>query len=389
MTKPVRHGTRAGRFDVVGLLEELVHIDSRNSRLSPDSPGEGPLAAFVADTMAAHGLRTGIQEVAPGRPNVLVRLDGTPGVPTLVFEAHLDTVPLPPAGIRVRRENGRLYGRGSCDTKGSLAAMMAAMIELADSDVPHSSIILAGTADEEATMMGAAALVDQLPDVLGAVVGEPTSLRPVRAHNGFIRVAVRAEGVTAHSSKAHLGANAVLDASRAVVALADTVGAELAQRGHALIGPALLTPTMIKGGVAPNVVPDSCEVIIDRRLAPGEVVADALAAIRETLAAVKAEGRLWLDEPTVALAGVETDANHPLVRTLSEAVDQVVGEGAQAIGVTYSTDACRLGPAGVDCVIFGPGSIDQAHTDDEWVELAQVEQAVDILARCAQLAVTS
>jgi len=326
-------------------------------------------------------------DALPGRPNVIAILPGSPGAPNLLFEAHLDTVPCPAGGIGFRIDEQRIYGRGSCDTKASLAAMMVALVRLASSGERRATVLLAGVVDEEATMKGAAALVSVVPPVLGAVIGEPTSLLPIRAHNGFIRVKLHAHGRAAHSSKAHLGHNAVVDASRAVVALTDTLGRDLRERGHQLIGPALLTPTMISGGIAPNVVPDGCEVTLDRRLSPGEVVQDALDEIRAAVDAVPTEGTLCLGEPSVGLAGVETPADHPLVVMLSRAIGEVLGQEHEAGGVPFSTDACRLGGVGgIDCVVFGPGSIDQAHTDDEWVERREVELAVPILVRLAQLA---
>lgn len=382
------HGVKVSVVDVVGLLEMLVTIDSQNPSLQPDSPGEGPLARYVADWLEGHGIDVSLHDVLPDRPNVIATLPGSPGAPTLLFEAHLDTVPCPPGGIGLRREEGRMHGRGTCDTKASLAAMMAALVDLADRDQPRATVILAGAVDEEFMMQGAAALVDSVPPVLGAVIGEPTSLLPIRAHNGFIRVKLHAHGRAAHSSKAHLGQNAVVDASRAIVALADSLGEDLRTRGgHRLIGPALLTPTMVRGGIAGNVVPDACEVTLDRRLAPGERVQDALDEIRIAIEAVPTEGALCLAEPSIGLPGVETPADHPLVALLTRAIADVLGDERDVGGVPYSTDACRLGGVGgIDCVVFGPGSIDQAHTDHEWVDLCEVEQAVPILVRVAEIA---
>ena len=374
--------------DVVGLLEALVATDSQNPSMQPDSPGEGPLAQHVADWLERHRIDASLHDALPGRPNVIATLPGSPGAPTLLFEAHLDTVPCPPGGIGMRREGDRMHGRGTCDTKASLAAMMAALVDLADRDQPRATVVLAGVVDEEFTMQGAASLIDTVPPVLGAVIGEPTSLLPIRAHNGFIRVKLHAHGRAAHSSKAHLGQNAVVDASRAVVALADSLGEDLRRRrGHRLIGPALLTPTMIRGGIAGNVVPDECEVTLDRRLAPGEQVQDALDEMRSAIEGVPTEGTLRIGDPSIGLPGVETAADHPLVIMLTKAIADVVGEEHEAGGVPYSTDACRLGGiGGIECVVFGPGSIDQAHTDNEWVDVREVVQAVPILVRLAELA---
>jgi acetylornithine deacetylase len=368
-----------------GLLRRLMAFDSRNPDLSPESPGERPLAEAVADLLRERGLQTTLHDAVGDRPNVVGVLPGTPGQPTVLFEAHLDTVPEPPGGIPVREEGRRLFGRGTCDTKGSLAAMIAAAGRLARVGGPRPTLVVAGVADEEYVMRGAAALPAHMPPVDGVVIGEPTSLAPVRAHNGFIRVRVQVGGRSAHSSKAHLGVNAIVHAARVVTALDDTLGERLRGRPHALTGPALLSPTMVSGGVAPNVVPDRCEVMFDRRLAPDETVAAALAEIGDVLAGLRADGvSARLDEPIVALPGMETGEQLPIVRAAERAVADTLGRPVPAHGVTYSTDACLLsGYAALPCVVLGPGSIDQAHTDDEWVDLDEVATAVDVYVALA------
>jgi acetylornithine deacetylase/succinyl-diaminopimelate desuccinylase-like protein len=379
-TAPSRSATETDE-----LLRHLMAFDSRNPDLAPESPGERPLAEEVAVLLRERGLRTELHDAVGNRPNVVGVLPGTPGQPTVLFEAHLDTVPTPTGGIPVREEGRRLFGRGTCDTKGSLAAMIAAAGRLAELSGPRPTLVVAGVADEEYVMRGAAALPSQIPPVDGVVIGEPTSLAPVRAHNGFIRVRVQVGGRTAHSSKAHLGVNAIVHAARVVTALDDRLGERLRGRPHALTGPALLSPTMVSGGVAPNIVPDRCEVMFDRRLAPDESAAVALAEIDEVLDRLRADGVVVrLDEPIVALPGMETGQELPIVRAAEQAVADTLGRPVPAHGVTYSTDACFLsGTAGLPCVVLGPGSIDQAHTDDEWVDLDEVATAVDVYVALA------
>lgn len=377
--------------DVEQLLERFVRIDSQNPDLAPQSQGERELAVEVAQVLDRLGVQAQLHDTLEGRPNVVAVLPGTVEQ-TLMLEAHLDTVPAPPGPLVVRREGRRLYGRGSCDTKGSLAAMVATLARLAHHKGPRPTVVLAGVVDEEYVMRGAARLLDQIPEVSGVIIGEPTSLVPARAHNGFIRVRVHAHGLSVHSSKAHLGHNAVLAAARLVDALDQELGERLRHRHHPLAGPALLTPTMISGGIAPNVVPDHCAVWFDRRLAPGEDPADALAEIDGVLDALRSAGdTLHRDEPIVSLRGVETAEDHPLVRATERAVRQVTGHDGSSTGVTYSTDACYLGGhGGLPCVVLGPGSIDQAHTIDEWIDLDQVVQAVDVYTQLAlEFATTS
>jgi acetylornithine deacetylase/succinyl-diaminopimelate desuccinylase-like protein len=367
--------------NVEALLERLVRIDSQNPDLVPGHPGELELASTVAEIMQDLGMHTALPETLPGRPNVIGVLPGT-SEERLLFEAHLDTVPAPQHKVIVHREARRLHARGSCDTKGSLAAMLAAVEQLSRESGPRPTLVVAGVVDEEFIMRGAELLLDQIGPVVGTVVGEPTSLVPVRAHNGFIRVRLQVHGKSAHSSKAHLGKNAILGAAQVVTALEARVGQRLQHRHHHLAGPALLTPTMVQGGIAPNVVPDRCELWFDRRLSPGEEPATALAEIDEVLNHLRAEGtEVDRDQPIVSLPGVETPANHPLVAATERAVGAVTGKHEAATGVTYSTDACFLARSGeTPFIVLGPGSIDQAHTDDEWIDLDELVQAVDVYA---------
>jgi acetylornithine deacetylase len=371
-------------MDPVGLLEELVRIDSVNP--ASGGPGEHEVVARLAGTLADLGLEVSTPAVADGRRNLLATLPGTPGAPTLLLEAHLDTVAMPAGGLAVDRSGDRLVGRGACDTKGSAAAMVAAMAELLGSGDERATVVFAGAADEEHAMAGSRALVEQLPPVDGAVIGEPTSLEPVRVHNGLARIAIETHGRAAHTSRAHLGVNAIAAASRVVAALEERLLPRLAARAHPLAGPALLTPAVIRGGVAANIVPDRCRLSLDRRLAPGEDLDSALAELDELLDGLRERGdRITREPPWLVLAAVETAADHPLVRAAEASVEAVLGRPVTAGGVPYGTDASNIsGVGGVPCVVLGPGSIDQAHTDDEWVSLEEVRQAAAVYAEMAR-----
>lgn len=359
-------------IDPVDLLEELLHINSANATMG--GPGEQAMAERVATVLESIGCAVELVAGAgPGRPNLIAVLPGTPGRPTLLLESHLDTVAHPRVPIAVRREQGRLYGRGACDTKGSGAAMIAAMAVLAGTP-DRPTIVYAGSADEEVGMLGAKALVGQLPHIDAAIIGEPTSLLPIRAHNGFARFRIVAHGRASHTSRAYLGVNAVAAASRAVIAIQDELFPRLLARAHPLAGPALITPAVIHGGVAANLVPDRCEITLDRRLSPGEDPAAAFAEIDAVLAPLIAAGHdLEREAPTIQLPAVETPADHPLIRATEAAVSAVLRRAVTAGGVPYGTDASYLyGTGGIPVVVLGPGSIDQAHTEDEWVPLDEV-----------------
>jgi acetylornithine deacetylase len=371
-------------MDPVELLEELVRIDSVNPAMG--GPGELEIVARLAEVLRDLGLEVSTLEVVDGRRNLIATLPGAPGAPTLLLEAHLDTVAMPEGGLAVSRIGDRLVGRGTCDTKGSAAAMVAAIAQLASSGDERASVVFAGVADEEHVMLGSRAIVDQLPPVDAAVVGEPTSLEPVRVHNGLARITIETHGRSAHTSRAHLGVNAISAAARVVSALQDRLLPLLEARAHPLAGPALLTPAVIRGGVAPNVVPDRCRLSVDRRLAPGENPDAALAEIDELLDELRDSGdRITREPPWALLEAVETPADHPVVRLAEESVQAVLGRSMTAGGVPYGTDASNLsGIGGIPCVVLGPGSIDQAHTDDEWVPLDEIRQGAAVYAEIAR-----
>lgn len=372
--------------DVVDLLEELVKIDSVNPAIEASSPGEAEIGAYLADVLRRLGVDVSFHDVIDGRANVVGVLEGEGRLPAVLLEAHLDTVAHPAGGNRVVREGNRLYGRGTSDTKGSLAAMIGAVAEFASRRGSRPTVVIAGVVDEEFILRGARALADQIPEVAGAVVGEPTSLRPIRAHNGMARFTIRVRGRSAHTSKAHLGANALTTAARIVVALEDELGSRLRTQQQPLTGPAMLTPAVIHGGTADNMVPDTCVIRLDRRLSPWEDPDRALAEIDSVVSRVPTGGcEVIREDPLLLLPGVETPADHPLIRAAELAAEEVLGVAVSAGGVPYGTDACYLTKSGIPTVVLGPGSIDQAHADEEWVDIGEVRRAVDLYVRVVEI----
>jgi acetylornithine deacetylase/succinyl-diaminopimelate desuccinylase family protein len=373
-------------MDVLDLLDRLVRIDSVNPTLDPRGEGEAEMADVLLQELRDLGLDATTDEALPGRPNVVAVLPGAEGSPRLLLEAHMDTVPQPDEPIKVVAAGDRLTGRGACDTKCSCAAMLSAVARLAREDVPHATVVFAAVVDEESAMAGSRALARRGPAFDFAVIGEPTSLRPIRVHNGVVRFALVTHGEAAHTSTAHLGVNAISATARALTAIERVLLPQLEQRAHPLAGSALLTPAIVQGGTAVNIVPDRCEVRFDRRLAPGESVDAALAEIDLALEPLRAGGDVIVrEEPTLVLPAAETAADHPLIRTVERAVGQHLGETVSAEGAPYCTDACVLsGEYGIPFAVLGPGSIEQAHTPDEWVSLHEVRRAVDVYVALAR-----
>jgi acetylornithine deacetylase/succinyl-diaminopimelate desuccinylase family protein len=359
---------------IFSLLERLVGFDTQNP------PGrETEAARFLAETAAGFGFTAELQEIAEGRANVVARLDNGPG-PTLAFNSHIDTVPVGTGWshepLRLTERDGLLYGRGACDAKGSIAGMTEAARLLAARKADWSgTLLLTFVADEEINSTGSKHVAReskarQAP-IDAVIIGEPTSNQVHAAHKGVLRPLLRVNGQTAHSSRPELGINAIQKAG----ILLSMLGAEdhrLRERRHALLGPATLTVTRISGGIADNVVPDACEIVIDRRLLPGEEADAALDELRELLVHAKEEHDIDAEVVRVRTASgaAETASSSPIVRLSLAANAQAAPEG-----FTGGCDLVHFRAIGSDGIILGPGSLAQAHKPDEFVPKAELVQA--------------
>ncbi|MFP4055787.1 MAG: M20 family metallopeptidase [Candidatus Brocadiia bacterium] len=361
--------------ELVDRLRELVAIPSMNpgrARHRGAGYGEEALARHVAEFLRRCGLEVQLCTVAPGRPNVLARLEGREGGQPLLFVAHLDTVPvegmtIAPFEPQVRE--GRLTGRGACDNKGSLAAMLTALRRVAEAGGSRSPILFAGTVDEESGYAGIRALAREGLAAGAAFVGEPTALRIVIAHRGALRHALTTTGRSAHSAHPELGVNAIY-AMAPLVADLEALAGQIARRPpHPLVGPPTLSVGTIRGGHSVNTVPDRCTVEVDRRLVPGESAEEAEDELR---AAVERHGATM--ERIFHAAPFELPSDATVVGLAREAV-QAAGLEPCVVGVAYATEAPEVLAAGVPVVVLGPGDGSKAHSADEWIALDQLEAA--------------
>jgi acetylornithine deacetylase len=382
-------------LETTRLLRDLVALPSVNPMGRPlQGPNifEHKVTAYLEEFFRSLGVPYERQTVAPLRDNILAWTDAPEASRTVIFEAHQDTVPtdnmtIDPFAARV--ENGRLYGRGACDIKGGMAAMLAAFARVVrDRPSGAARVAMACTVDEEHTFLGVQRLAQgdlrgRFAGLLGAVVAEPTQLRIVDTHKGAVRWDLLTSGRSCHSSRPELGVNAIYRMA-GLLPLVERYAEELrASRSDPRLGPPTLSVGRIEGGTSVNTVPDRCRVEIDRRLLPGENSAAALEHLHDYLRR-RADPGLeftfsapWLSAPALSPAGSEE-----LVARLGSAIDRVVGSH-QVLAVPYGTDAAPLAEAGVPAVVFGPGDIARAHTCDEWVPLEEVEQAGEILYRMA------
>ena len=366
------------------LLREIIALPSVNPAFLPaQSPraGEQRVADFLAATAAQAGLDVEFQSVPRGRSNLLARLSPRGKVRQRVLLApHLDTVNATDEQFTPVKRNGRLLGRGACDTKGSAAAMLMALCELAQGRQrpADTEIVFAGLVDEEHGQAGSRALVASGFRADLAVVGEPTRLEVVTAHKGTLWLELETRGKSAHGSWPELGRNAVHAMARIVDLLQTAYAAQLRRRRHWLLGCGTVSVGAICGGSQANIVPDRCTILIDRRTLPGETEArvrrEFMAVLRrEHLQAAFAKKRL------PACLPLETNPKLPLVARFMRSVGQ-----RKPVGARYFCDASVLGHGGISSVVFGPGDIAQAHTADEWISIEALERGKVLLLRFLQ-----
>lgn len=384
--------------NLVHQLSELVAIESVNPAYPGGKRGEVAVAQYVVDYCRRLGLDVGQQAVlpaegaTPARENVLAELRVPGARHTLLLEAHMDTVSLDTSGSMLDGgltpdvRGDRLYGRGTCDTKGALAGMLAALETLlARRRELRVNVVLATTVDEEHRFRGVLALLESGRTFDAAVVGEPTDLRVVVAHKGVARTRISTIGRAAHSSRPDEGINAI-ERMVSVIAALGNLRRGLADRRHPLVGNPTLSIGRIWGGTAVNIVPDRCTVEIDRRVVPGETADSALAEIDAFLAAARREVpdlKYEREAPFVADWPLDTHPNAPVVRAAQAAARTLALPDAPT-GVPYGSDASKLQAlGGIPSIVLGPGSITQAHTAEEYVPINHLSKVAELYTHTA------
>jgi acetylornithine deacetylase len=353
------------------LAAELIRIDSVNPDLVAGGAGEAELARFVAEWLSDAGLEVEMEEVAPGRPNVVGRARGSGGGSTLLLNAHMDTVGYDgmEAPLEPNVEDGRLYGRGAYDMKGSLAAIMVAGAEAAQADL-RGDVLVAAVVDEEVYSIGAEAAARRYP-ADAAIVAEPTENHLVVAHKGFVWMEVETKGRAAHGSRPDLGEDAIVAMGPVLTALGALAQRLLAHPSHRLLGSGSVHASLISGGVELSTYPDSCVLGLERRTVPGETVELVERQIREI--AGRAEIRTtFVREP------FEVAVEEPIV----QAVLRHAG-GPEVAGFPFWADSAVFSAAGIPTVVFGPGG-EGAHAQVEWVDLADLERCKDVYVAVAR-----
>jgi len=370
------------RGDAVALARALIEIDSRNPTLVPDAPGEGEVARTLASVLDGWGFAVQLIEAVPGRPNVVARI-GPVSAPALMLNGHLDVVGVEgmvhePFSAELR--SGRIYGRGSADMKGGVAAMCAAAtVASAESD---AQVVITAVVDEEYESLGLRALLASGLRAEAAIVTEPTRLAICPAHRGFAWLDVTLHGRAAHGSRHDLGIDAILHAGLLLAELDALEQTRSEGPLHPLLGRASLHASMIRGGVGMSTYPERCDLALERRTIPGESsekavreISDAFDRVRARRPGFSAEVRL-----NTAQAPSDVPVDAPIVERLRSALE-AEGMPVAIEGLSAWTEAALLNEAGIPAVCFGPGDISLAHAAEEFVPVSDIEQATRVLAR--------
>ena len=368
------------------VLRNLVRINSVNPSLAPDGPGEAEIAAYVSGVLRHIGMEVRAHEPAPGRISVVGRLPGGTGR-SLMLNAHYDTVGVDemsePFAAEIR--DGKLFGRGAFDMKGSLAAQIAAVKALQDRGVSlGGDLLVAAVADEEYASIGTADILNTYQPN-GAIVTEPTSLQLCLAHKGFIWLQVETLGRAAHGSRFDKGIDANLHMGRFLGQL-EKLEQELRGRDpHALVGPPSLHAATLRGGTELSMYAAHCRLGIERRTIPGEREAQIVSEIQEIVDRLSAEDPTFSASVKTVLTRepFEVDAQMDIVRAVDEAALAVLGQVPKKMGDTPWMDSALLAAAGVETVIIGPHGAG-AHAVEEWVSLDSVANLASILAESAK-----
>ncbi len=371
---------------IAKLLADLIALPTVNPMGRPYDnavPVERPIIEYLEQRFARYDVQLERQPCSPIHESLLITVPGKTAGPGTLIEAHVDTVPAddwPERAFQPRREGTKLYGRGACDDKGSLAAIVAALQAILESGAqPQQTIWFLAAGDEEYGQSGIRHFVERHPSRIGrAIFGEPTDCVPVIQHKGTIRWDITVHGRSAHTSQPDLGSNAIVGAARLIDFLL-RYQEDLRRRytGTLVSGPSL-TVTMINGGRTRNIVPDECTMAIDFRILPEM---DGRQAVNELFAAINSlELPITHSDFQCFAPALNTPPSDLLVQRALDLYRETVGQTIQPAAVPYGSDAGWV-PAGVPAIVLGPGNIAQAHAVNEFVDLNQVQQCAAIYQR--------
>jgi acetylornithine deacetylase len=368
---------------VVSLLTSLMALPTVNPMGRPYEgpfPVERPVVELLERLFAPFGVKMQRQPCSLIHESLLITIPGAASQPGTLLEAHVDTVPAEDWADRAflpRVADGRVYGRGACDNKGSLAAMVLALLQLLESGKqPSSTIWLLAAGDEEYAQCGIRYFMSQQPGQIGrAVIGEPTEVAPVIQQKGVLRWDITVQGRSAHSSMPEHGRNAILDMTRVMEELSRYERELQSRHVNPLMTGPTLSVTMIHGGHSRNAVPYECTIAVDFRPLPEMDRHLAMGELKQRLQALDLQ--LTHHDFQCNVPGLNTSADDPFVQRVLALCSTQLGRNVAAAGVPYGSDACWM-PPGVPTIVLGPGDIAQAHAIEEYVAIEQVQQCAAV-----------
>ncbi len=371
--------------EVIGLLEDLVGIDSVNPSLVAGGKGETEIATFIKSWLQTRGFETHWLEKISGRPSVVGVLKGSGGGKSLMLNGHIDTVTLAgnPDGTTPRIENGKMYARGAYDMKCGVAAMLVAASRAKDLNL-RGDIVVACVSDEEHGSIGSFELIEHFK-ADAAIVTEPTELELVTAHKGFVWLTIETHGVAAHGSRPLEGVDAIAKMGKVLVAL-EQMDLDLRSNStHAMLKGGSVHASIINGGQELSSYPAHCKLEVERRTIPGETAAMVKQEFRTMLEGIKASDSSFQYSLTMGLERVphEVSESEEIVQTLLKNASQILEKTPKIRGETFWTDCAALSSVGIPSFLFGAVGAG-AHSANEWVDLNSVVQLEEILFQTIQ-----
>jgi acetylornithine deacetylase/succinyl-diaminopimelate desuccinylase family protein len=378
--------SREDKDTLVWWVRQLVNIPSTAVASDTSEPPEAKICHYLASYLRAIGMTVEILTTPEGRPNLLAHWPGEnrkAAKKHLVLTTHMDTVNVEGMAIdpfAAEVKDGRIYGRGACDTKGSMAVFLWMLGQLkGQADAGPYQISFLATCDEENFCRGSRWLVESGFKADQIIVGEPTGSQIAPLHRGAMILELETFGKSAHASVPDRGLNAIDHMLDLLNAVRNEWMPSVTAEQHELLGSATAAITMIQGGTQPNIIPDRCQAVIDARILPSQQPREIETCLQKLLErhaeqrCIRFELRCRTAQPALA-----TDPQGPLVQRLLNA-RRDLGLEARIVGLPYLTDAGNLARSGAECVVFGPGSIEQAHSADEYLEVEQLFLAAKIL----------
>ncbi len=364
---------------VLDLLKELVSYNTVNE------PGnEAPLAARIAEILQKIGFKSKLISCGEGRSSV-VSVIGNPAGKKLVFNGHLDVVPAnaqwstDPFNAHVI--DGRIYGRGTADMKGGIASMITTAKKLIDEgfDFNNGQLILSFVADEELRNKGTLSILplEEISKADFVIIGEPTSMELNIAHRGTARYVIKVFGKSCHSSNPSNGINAINKMGK-VLAEIDEYNKRLSKVQHPILPSPTISTVMIEGGEKDNIIPNCCEIKVDRRTIPSDTMESVMSELVGILDRIKTEDSEfeYSIERYIFLGAGEVSADSEITKLASEAYEKSFGKKPKVCEFSATCEQTLFTKNGIETIIVGPGSIEQAHIVDEFVEIKQLNKAV-------------